>query len=246
MIDLTNKIDSSQISMPVKEKKQKQKKPVDKNSIAILVGIVVIFILVIVYIFNIGNKVEEPTIKAPVPVKKEQLNPVVENQMDIEKIEAVVSSLQEQEEKNPVVENQMDMEKVSELASADEDEYSIPVQNISDENSHLDLVAENRMLKSQISILEAELRAIKVNNAFSNSEKKSNETSNSNKLSDEPRMKKFINSVKERMIIKDGYFVLDDRNYYIGDMIDGLYEVRDIRKNSVRFCDVDWCYSVLF
>ena len=105
---------------------------------------------------------------------------------------------------------------------------------------------ENLDLKNQIEKLKKEIRDLKAQSSLNKSDtpKSNNENEvDKNKISSDD-MKNYLNSIKGNIKLRGDNFNFDGRNYYIGDKIKN-YQIRDIQKSSIRFCD-DWCYTLIF
>ena len=226
------------------------------KSYAIIIGIVAIFILMVVYIFNLEDTTQQQTASNSKTVAK------TENQFDMKKIEAVSEDTKAATPPPPPppandFANQFDMNKIEQAhQEALKKEQSLnQVQTQAQEEVKPDtrvqelvensILNENIDLKNQIEKLKKDIRDLKGAKSFENSPKaqeKKEEPINEVVNSDE--MKKYLNSIKDSITLKGDKFFFDGINYYIGDSIK-TYKIKDIQKNSIRFCD-DWCYSLIY
>lgn len=194
-------------------------KKVNKSYVVVF-GTIAIFILMIIYIFNLES---EDEINNKIASQNQ-----VENQFDMSKIEA----------ENQKSLNSSEPQKIDEVKEARE--YAT---NIDDDNL---VVAENINLKNQIEFLKQEIRDLKTQitnkNAKNNYTQKDKSEDDTNKATDD--MKDYLTSIKSNIKINTDSFHFEGKNFYIGDKIK-TYQIRDIKKNSIRFCD-QWCYTLIF
>ena len=223
-------------------------KKVNKSYVVVL-GIVALFVLMVIYIFNL-----EDTTKINDDVNSN--NKEVVNQFDMSKIEAAQTNTQALPTPIPQSNvNQFDMSKIeaaqnTELAKVEQAQAEI-MQKVEVENSFkaadLKIIEdENLDLKNQIEKLKKEIRDLKAQSSLNKSDtpKSNNENEvDKNKISSDD-MKNYLNSIKGNIKLRGDNFNFDGKNYYIGDKIK-TYQIRDIQKSSIRFCD-DWCYTLIF
>jgi len=195
------------------------------KSYVVVGGIVTLFVLMVIYIFNLEDTTKINDVNSN--------NKEVVNQFDMSKIEAAQNT---------------------ELAKVEQAQAEI-MQKVEAENSFKEadlkiIEDENLDLKNQIEKLKKEIRDLKaqssLNKTINNSDtpKSNNENEiDKNKISSDD-MKNYLNSIKGNIKLRGDNFNFDGRNYYIGDKIKN-YQIRDIQKSSIRFCD-DWCYTLIF
>ncbi len=231
---------------------KKNGKKIDK-SIVIVVSVVLMFFLVIVYIFNL----EDPTSQTIDDNSK--ISEV--SQFDVSKINeaqnnkvlapppltAENTNLENQEQ------NQFDFNKINSLQHDESSNQNLSeTQNIKKEIDDLSTFsptfdAENDELKQKVERLEREIIELKYSNRNINTDKAAKtidiKVSNSETTVTDI-MKDYLTGVKNDIQIKGDYFHLQGKNYYVGDKLNG-YDVREIKKSSVRFCS-NWCYTLIF
>ena len=196
------------------------------KSYVVVGGIVTLFVLMVIYIFNL-----EDTTKIKDETAQTSTQTQAINQFDMSKIEAAQNT---------------ELEKV-EQAQAD----ILKRDEVSNSFKEADLKAledEKNELKNEVEKLKREIRDLKTQNSINktgnNGETlKSKNENDTNKISSDD-MKTYLSSIKNSIKLRGDNFNFDGRNYYIGDKIKS-YQVRDIQKNSIRFCD-DWCYTLIF
>ena len=223
-------IDETKINIDFGKKSSSSKKmfstPKKVNKSYVVVGgIVTLFVLMVIYIFNLEDTTKINDVNSN--------NKEVVNQFDMSKIEAAQNT---------------------ELAKVEQAQAEI-MQKVEAENSFKEadlkiIEDENLDLKNQIEKLKKEIRDLKakssLNKTINNSDtpKSNNENEiDKNKISSDD-MKNYLNSIKGNIKLRGDNFNFDGRNYYIGDKIKN-YQIRDIQKSSIRFCD-DWCYTLIF
>ncbi len=250
-------IDETKINIDFGKKSSSSKKmfstPKKVNKSYVVVGgIVTLFVLMVIYIFNLEDTTKINDVNSN--------NKEVVNQFDMSKIEAAQTNTQALPTPIPQSNvNQFDMSKIeaaqnTELAKVEQAQAEI-MQKVEVENSFkaadLKIIEdENLDLKNQIEKLKKEIRDLKaqssLNKTINNSDtpKSNNENEiDKNKISSDD-MKNYLNSIKGNIKLRGDNFNFDGRNYYIGDKIKN-YQIRDIQKSSIRFCD-DWCYTLIF
>ena len=222
-------------------------KKVNKSYVVVL-GIVALFVLMVIYIFNLEDTTKINDVNSN--------NKEVVNQFDMSKIEAAQTNTQALPTPIPQSNvNQFDMSKIeaaqnTELAKVEQAQAEI-MQKVEAENSFkaadLKIIEdENLDLKNQIEKLKKEIRDLKAQSSLNKSDtpKSNNENEvDKNKISSDD-MKNYLNSIKGNIKLRGDNFNFDGKNYYIGDKIK-TYQIRDIQKSSIRFCD-DWCYTLIF
>ena len=222
-------------------------KKVNKSYVVVL-GIVALFVLMVIYIFNLEDTTKINDVNSN--------NKEVVNQFDMSKIEAAQTNTQALPTPIPQSNvNQFDMSKIeaaqnTELAKVEQAQAEI-MQKVEVENSFkaadLKIIEdENLDLKNQIEKLKKEIRDLKAQSSLNKSDtpKSNNENEvDKNKISSDD-MKNYLNSIKGNIKLRGDNFNFDGKNYYIGDKIK-TYQIRDIQKSSIRFCD-DWCYTLIF
>ena len=227
------KIDENKIEQkPVKQ----VKKTLDKNVI-LLVSLIVVFFLVMAFIFNLEDDTQ---------VQMQEENKQNISQFDTNKIEQIKEQEEkatlikevredikkEQEEKKQTI-SQFDTNKIAELESKQIDDTQVQIKN--DNLVVLDL-------KNKIAELEKEIRYLKYSqNKPQAQELHLDKKDQEQNIKDE--MKKYLKGINKLINIRDSYFSYDGKNYYIGDVLNN-YKIRDIRKNDIRFCNSNWCYTL--
>lgn len=219
-------IDETKINIDFGKKSSSSKKmfstPKKVNKSYVVVGgIVTLFVLMVIYIFNLEDTTKINDVNSN--------NKEVVNQFDMSKIEAAQNT---------------------ELAKVEQAQAEI-MQKVEVENSFkaadLKIIEdENLDLKNQIEKLKKEIRDLKAQSSLNKSDtpKSNNENEvDKNKISSDD-MKNYLNSIKGNIKLRGDNFNFDGKNYYIGDKIK-TYQIRDIQKSSIRFCD-DWCYTLIF
>lgn len=244
-------IDEKKINIDFGNKKNSNKKmfiPKKLNkSYVVVLGIVTLFILMVIYIFNLEDTTKN---NSDVNNKSE-----VTNQFDMRKIEAVQTNtqalptpIQQFQQSN---ENQFDMRKIeaaqntelakvekaqAEILKRDETENSLKVADLKA------LEDENIELKNEIENLKNEIIDLKAQKSLSKT--KTINTIDTNKINDD--MESYLTSIKKNIKRRGDNFNFEQKNYYIGDKLK-TYQVRDIQKNKIRFCnDDDLCYTLIF
>ncbi len=225
-------IDETKINIDFGKKSSSSKKmfstPKKVNKSYVVVGgIVTLFVLMVIYIFNL-----EDTTKIKDETAQTSTQTQAINQFDMSKIEAA--------------QNNTELAKI-EQAQAD----ILKRDEVSNSFKEADLKAledEKNELKNEVEKLKREIRDLKTQNSINktgnNGETlKSKNENDTNKISSDD-MKTYLSSIKNSIKLRGDNFNFDGRNYYIGDKIKS-YQVRDIQKNSIRFCD-DWCYTLIF
>ncbi len=234
---------------------KKNGKKLDK-SVVIVISTIVMFFLVIVYIFNLEDPATQNTVN-----DNSKINEV--SQFDVKKISEaqnnqVVATPPPLTPENTNLENkeenQFDFNKISSLQ---QDEITNPnlseiqdikySKEITDFNS---LNSENDELKQKVERLEREIRELKYSHrnitdkTNINTNKTIDEKSSNSETTVTDTMKEYLTGVKNDIQIKGDYFHLQGKNYYLGDKLNG-YDVREIKKSSIRFCS-NWCYTLIF
>ncbi len=246
-------IDETKINIDFGKKSSSSKKmfstPKKVNKSYVVVGgIVTLFVLMVIYIFNLEDTTKINDVNSN--------NKEVVNQFDMSKIEAAQTNTQALPTPIPQSNvNQFDMSKIeaaqnTELAKVEQAQAEI-MQKVEVENSFkaadLKIIEdENLDLKNQIEKLKKEIRDLKAQSSLNKSDtpKSNNENEvDKNKISSDD-MKNYLNSIKGNIKLRGDNFNFDGKNYYIGDKIK-TYQIRDIQKSSIRFCD-DWCYTLIF
>ena len=246
-------IDETKINIDFGKKSSSSKKmfstPKKVNKSYVVVGgIVTLFVLMVIYIFNLEDTTKINDVNSN--------NKEVVNQFDMSKIEAAQTNTQALPTPIPQSNvNQFDMSKIeaaqnTELAKVEQAQAEI-MQKVEAENSFKEadlkiIEDENLDLKNQIEKLKKEIRDLKAQSSLNKSDtpKSNNENEvDKNKISSDD-MKNYLNSIKGNIKLRGDNFNFDGRNYYIGDKIKN-YQIRDIQKSSIRFCD-DWCYTLIF
>ncbi len=245
-------IDETKINIDFGKKKNSSKKmftPKKLNkSYVVVAGIITLFVLMVIYIFNLEDTTKINDVNSN--------NKEVVNQFDMSKIEAAQTNTQALPTPIPQSNvNQFDMSKIeaaqnTELAKVEQAQAEI-MQKVEVENSFkaadLKIIEdENLDLKNQIEKLKKEIRDLKAQSSLNKSDtpKSNNENEvDKNKISSDD-MKNYLNSIKGNIKLRGDNFNFDGKNYYIGDKIK-TYQIRDIQKSSIRFCD-DWCYTLIF
>jgi DNA repair exonuclease SbcCD ATPase subunit len=227
------KIDETKIdNTPVK----KEKKPLDKN-IIILISLVVGFLLVIAFIFNLEDD-NQVQIKEQ-PKQEMNINAVKENQTK-DKKQLRPDLIDVVSDKKDYGETQFDTNKIQELEAVKPD-----IKNDSLENPNLKTEIDE--LKKRIAELEKENLYLKYSQDKLQNKSQAQELHQEQKKDQEQtikdEMKKYLTSIKKSINIKDNYFSFDGKNYYIGDNLKN-YKIKDIRKNHIRFCNSNWCYTL--
>lgn len=216
----------------------KNQKKMNKSSVMVI-SFIAIFILIILFIFNL----EEPNNQNS--IDNSNFNEV--SQFDMAKINNVQSNsveVQQQEEnQNFLLQNNgFDTNKINSFQNEQEEVHQ--QVDMSNFQEYKKILLEYEELKAKNEELERELRELRFSSAnnpdkkISNSEEKSNISTSGNEMKD------YLTTIKNEIQIKNDYFHFDGKNYYTGDKLNS-YEIRDIKKNSIRFCS-SWCYTLIF
>jgi uncharacterized small protein (DUF1192 family) len=226
------KIDENKIEQkPVKI----EKKPLDKNVI-LLVSLVVIFFLAIAFIFNLEDdtqvQMKEENKQNISQFDTNKINQIKEQKEKATLIKEVREDIKKEREENKQNISQFDTNKIEEIENKQTDKE----QEIKNDN------LEVLELKNKIAELEKEIRYLK----YSQNKPQAQELHQDKKDQEQiikDEMKKYLKSINNFITIRDYYFSYDGKNYYIGDVLNN-YKVKDIRKNDIRFCNSNWCYTL--
>ena len=159
------------------------------------------------------------------------------NQIEAQKeksilIKEVREDIKKEQEENKQNVSQFDTNKINQIENKQTDNFK------EIKNDNLEVLE----LKNKIDELEKEIRYLK----YSQNKPQAQELHQDKKDQEQiikDEMKKYLKSINNSITIRDNYFSYDDKNYYIGDVLNN-YKVKDIRKNDIRFCNSNWCYTL--